>query len=318
MPSEFELIARYFARPAKRTVLGVGDDAALLRAGPGMELAVSTDMLVGGTHFTDDADPHRLGHKALAVNLSDMAAMGAEPRWAFLALSLPAVDASWLRAFSTGFFALAREHGVDLAGGDTTRGPLNLCITIIGEVPRGRALRRESAKAGDDIWVSGMLGAAALGLGYRQALLTLSRRDAARCMRALDQPQPRLRLGMALRGLAHAAIDISDGLLADLGHICERSSLGADLWLDRIPRPRLSSKIEDGPRLLQALVAGGDDYELCFTAPIARRSAIARLSRRLRLPLTCVGTMRRGRKVRLLDADGRLVHYAKGGFDHFG
>ena len=318
MPSEFELIRRYFSRPARRAVLGVGDDAALVRLPREMELAVSTDMLVCGTHFLPAADPRRLGHKALAVNLSDMAAMGAQPRWAFLSLSLPKVDVRWLRAFSSGFYALARAHGVDLAGGDTTRGPLNLCITILGAVPRGKALRRDGARPLDDIWVSGALGTAALGLAHRQGRIALHARDAARCARALDMPQPRIRLGIALRGLANSAIDVSDGVLADLGHICERSQLGADVWLERIPHSRLLSRVSERAVANRALIAGGDDYELCFTASAARRGAITRLARRVGVPLSCVGSMRAGRGVRLIDSSGREIAYRKGGFDHFG
>ncbi|MDP1636422.1 MAG: thiamine-phosphate kinase, partial [Gallionellaceae bacterium] len=217
--SEFDLIKRFFTRPAPGAILGVGDDAALLRVGEGMELAVSTDMLVSGTHFLPDADPFLLGHKALAVNLSDLAAMGATPRWATLAIALPSADEDWLRRFSDGFFVLADEFGVELVGGDTTRGPLNLCVTIMGEVPQGRALRRDGAQAGDDIWISGTLGDAALGLAQLQGKTVLPDDMRERCLAALQQPQPRIALGMALRGIAHSAIDISDGLLADLGHI---------------------------------------------------------------------------------------------------
>ncbi len=316
MPSEFDVIARYFTRPAKRTVLGVGDDAALVRASAGEELAISTDMLVCGTHFVPTADPRKLGHKALAVNLSDMAAMGARPRWAFLSLALPRIDAGWLRAFARGFFALAERYGVDLAGGDTTRGPLNLCVTVVGAVPRGTALRRDRARAGDDVWVSGRLGAAALGVAHQQGRVRLPPKALSVCMRALDEPQPRVELGMALRATARSAIDISDGLAADLGHICERSQLGADVWIDRLPRSPLLRAVK--PELAaQALVAGGDDYELCFTAPPARRKAIEALARRLGVALSVVGTMRRGKGVRLLRADGRAIHLRKGGFDHF-
>ncbi|RPI47653.1 MAG: thiamine-phosphate kinase [Betaproteobacteria bacterium] len=318
MPSEFELIARYFTRPVKRAVLGVGDDAALLRVGKGMEIAVSTDMLVCGTHFVAGADPRKLGHKSLAVNLSDMAAMAAVPRSVFLSLALPKAEPAWLRAFSAGFLALARAHGAELVGGDTTRGPLNICVTIMGEVPRGRALRRDHARAGDDVWVSGALGTAAIGLAHQQGRVQLSRAEAARCMRALEQPQPRVELGIALRSIAHAAIDVSDGLAADLGHICERSSLGADVWIDRIPRARVLGRLAQPEIVEQALIAGGDDYELCFTAPVRRRADVAALSRRLRLPLTRIGAMRSGRGVRLLRADGRAIQQRKGGWDHFG
>jgi thiamine-monophosphate kinase len=318
MPSEFQLIARYFTRPVRRAVLGVGDDAALCRVAPGMELAASTDMLVSGTHFAPHADPRRLGHKALAVNVSDLAAMGATPRWALLSLSLPGVEPAWLRAFSRGFFALADRFGVDLIGGDTTRGPLNLSVTILGEVPRGQALRRDRARIGDDIWVSGELGTAALGLAHQQGRVRLPAATAARCLRALDLPQPRVALGLGLRGLAHAAIDVSDGLTADLGHICERSGLGADLRIDRIPCAAALAKLADRPLAEQALVAGGDDYELCFTAARRHRGRIEALGARLGLRLGRVGCMRAGRGVRLLRGDGSVYRARKRGFDHFG
>jgi len=210
VPSEFELIRRYFARPARAAVLGVGDDAALLRITSGMELAVSTDLLIEGRHFRAQADARKLGHKALAVNLSDMAAMGATPRWATLALALPAADEAWLAAFSEGFYALAARFGVDLVGGDTTRGPLSIGVTILGEVPAGRALKRSGAMPGDDVWVSGELGGAALGVAHPEIGAAAKR---------LDEPEPRVRLGERLLGIASTAIDVSDGFAQDLGHI---------------------------------------------------------------------------------------------------
>ena len=317
-PGEFELIQRYFARPAQHALLGVGDDAALLEPAAGMALAVSADMLVAGTHFFPDADPRSLGHKALAVNLSDMAAMGAAPRWALLSLALPSADASWLKPFAAGFLALARSHGVDLVGGDTTRGPLNLSVTIIGEVPPRAALRRDAARAGDDVWVSGALGEAALGIAHGKGRVQLAAAELARCMRRLERPTPRIALGIALRGIAHAAIDISDGLAADLGHICERSKLGADVRLAQLPRSPLLARLADHRLMHEALLSGGDDYELCFTAPARRRSDVQVLSKRLGLALTRIGAMRRGRGVRLLRADGSLARIGQRGFDHFG
>jgi len=318
MPSEFELIRRYFTLPAKRAVLGVGDDAALMRARAGMELAVSTDMLVAGTHFFADANPRRLGHKSLAVNLSDMAAMGAIPRWALLSLALPAAEPAWLRAFSSGFLALARAHDVDLVGGDTTRGPLNICVTIIGEVPRGRALRRDGARASDDVWTSGRLGEAALAVAHRKRRVRLTAPEVVRCTRALELPLPRVALGCALRNLAHSAIDISDGLAADLGHICERSGLGAEVWIDAIPRSPTLRRLSATKIGLDALLAGGDDYELCFTAGQQARGRILRLAAQMGLALTRIGCMRRGQGVHFTDSDGRVISWAKRGFDHFG
>ena len=319
--SEFELIQRYFTHPARRAVLGVGDDAALVRVGRGMELAISVDMLVSGTHFLPDADPERLGHKALAVNLSDMAAMGASPLWATLGLALPRADARWLAAFARGFMRLARSHRVELIGGDTTRGPLTICVQIMGEVPAGAALRRDGARAGDDVWVSGTLGDAALALAAARGELDFGRREHASLRARLDVPAPRLARGVALRGIAASAIDVSDGLVADLGHICERSGVAAEVWLERLPRSRAMRKSLPRPPALAALMAGGDDYELCFTARRERRAAIARLARRLGTPLTPVGRIlergRRGPRVTVLDAASRPVVLRRRGFEHF-
>ncbi len=322
--SEFDLIKRYFTRPAPGAELGVGDDAALLRVAPGMELAVSTDMLVSGTHFLPDADPFLLGHKTLAVNLSDMAAMGATPRWALLSLSLPEENAAWLQKLSDGFFALAAQYHVDLIGGDTTRGPLNLCVTIMGETPQGAALRRSGAQAGDDIWVSGSLGDAALALAQLQGKVQLPAADFARCARALHQPQPRVSLGLALRGLASSAIDISDGLLADLGHILECSNLGAELELDALPlSPQMSGLLAnaaDGAKrdlALHCALAGGDDYELCFTAPAGKRDKIEQLAGVLGLPLARIGVIVAGSGSIVRAADGRVLQIRESGYDHF-
>jgi thiamine-monophosphate kinase len=318
--SEFEIIRRYFTHRARHAVLGVGDDAALVRARRGTELAVSVDMLVAGRHFSHDADPERLGHKALAVNLSDMAAMGACPRWATLAIALPAADARWIGSFMRGFMRLARRHGVDLVGGDTTRGPLNISVQIIGEVPAGMALRRDRARAGDDVWVSGALGDAALALAAGKRQLALTRRERARLEERLHAPVPRIALGKALRGIARSGIDVSDGLVADLGHICERSRVAATVRFDAIPASAAVRRNLGLPAARAALLAGGDDYELVFTAGRAQRETIARLSKRLRLKLTCIGniTRRRGaRLVTVLDAGGRPVTVGRTGYKHF-
>ncbi|GAB5606334.1 thiamine-phosphate kinase [Sideroxyarcus sp. TK5] len=317
--SEFDLIRQYFTRPTPNTILGVGDDAALLAVSPGMELAVSTDMLVGGTHFYLDTDPRQLGHKTLAVNLSDLAAMGAQPRWATLSLSLPQAHDDWLQAFSEGFFALANAHGVELVGGDTTRGPLNLCVTIMGEVPQGQALRRSGAQVGDDIWVSGVLGEAALGLAQLQDRVQLPESERQTCLAALQQPQPRVALGLALRDFAHSAIDISDGLLADLKHILDSSGVAAELRYDRLPKcPFLTASGEEMAVLAQdCVLSGGDDYELCFTAPLARREQIMALAAPLHLPLTRVGKIVSGQGCKLRAADGSVMKVEKEGYDHF-
>jgi len=317
MASEFGLIEKYFTRPTPSATLGVGDDAALLAVSPGMELAISTDMLVAGTHFFPDADPRKLGWKTLAVNVSDLAAMGAQPRWATLALSLPQADDSWLAAFADGFFKCAGQYGVELIGGDTTRGPLNLSVTIMGEVPKHQALRRDAARPGDDIWVSGTLGGAALGLAVLQHKVQLDETDLAHCLRALETPQPRVSLGLALRGIAHAAIDISDGLLADLGHILERSNVGAEVRFDALPaHPALSPwLVEDWAR--NCLLAGGDEYELCFTASPERCEAVAAIGARLNLPLACIGCVVEDAGLTLLDVAGKPMRTGKSGYDHF-
>ena len=319
--SEFELIHRYFTHPARGAVLGVGDDAALVRVGRGMELAISADMLVAGRHFVPDADPERLGHKALAVNLSDMAAMGATPRWATLALALPRADARWLAAFARGFMRLARRHRVDLIGGDTTRGPLAICVQIMGEVPSGKALRRDHARAGDDVWVSGALGDAALALAAARGELRFARRERALLEAKLDAPAPRVALGTALRGVARSAIDVSDGLIADLGHICERSGVAAEVWLARLPRSQALEKVLPRAVALAALLAGGDDYELCFTASPARRPVLPAIGLRHRIELTRIGSIvrrRRGKPLVIVRGmDGAPVTPGQAGFQHF-
>lgn len=317
MPSEFDLIARHFTRPAPGAVLGVGDDAALMRASPGMDLAVSTDMLVAGRHFYPDTDPYLLGRKALAVNLSDLAAMGARPRWATLALALPEPDESWLAAFSAGLLELAAEYGVDLVGGDTTRGPLNLCITILGEVEAGRALRRDAARAGDDIWVSGNLGGAALALRFLQGQAALPEEAARDALARLEAPIPRVALGRALVvGQVRAAIDLSDGLLGDLGHILERSGLGAEVQVDALPlHPALAQVSLEAARA--CALAGGDDYELCFTANPAQHATILAAAALAGVTVSRIGWTRTEPGLTLRDRSGALVTAPGRGFDHF-
>ena len=315
--SEFDLIARHFMRPAANAVLGVGDDCALLNVTNGMDLAVSTDTMVSGTHFFPEVDPEHLGHKALAVNLSDMAAMGAMPYWATLALTLPSVDHAWLGGFAKGFFDLAEEFNVSLVGGDTTRGPLSLNVTIMGEVPAGAALRRSGAKAGNDIWVSGHLGDAALAIAHRKGLLKLDDADVEEALMHLYEPMPRVQLGQALRGMATSAIDISDGLLGDLGHICRLSGVGATVELPMVPVSSIGAKHLATPEGRTAIVAGGDDYELCFTAHPNSRDSIEDLTDMLGIPLSRVGQIKRGKGVSLLGADGRPVKVDGRGYDHF-
>jgi thiamine-monophosphate kinase len=317
LSSEFELIARHFMRPAANAVLGVGDDAALVDVSNGMDLAVSTDTMVSGTHFFPDVDPENLGHKALAVNLSDMAAMGAMPYWAMLALTLPSVNHDWLAAFAKGFFDLAEEFNVSLVGGDTTRGPLSLTVTIMGEVPAGAALRRSGAKVGNDVWVSGRVGDAALAVAHRHGRIRLDEAEYAEAVMRLYEPTPRVALGQALRGLATSAIDISDGLLADLGHICRLSKVGAKVELPLVPLSPIGARHAHSPAGLDAIAAGGDDYELCFTAPVNSRESIAELTQILGVQLTRIGAISRGKGVSLLGADGKPVSIDGHGFDHF-
>jgi thiamine-monophosphate kinase len=315
--NEFDLIRKYFTRPAPNTLLGIGDDAALLQVGTGNVLAVSSDMLVSGTHFLPDTDPFLLGHKTLAVNLSDIAAMGATPRWATLAIALPEADEAWLEKFSAGFFALAQQHGVDLVGGDTTRGPLNLCVTIFGEVPAQQALRRSGAQPGDEVWVSGTLGDAALALAHLQGRIELSGEELATCAQVLHQPQPRVALGLALRGIASSAIDISDGLLADLGHILEASRAGAQIDLASLPVSLAMQPHAATPPGMQCILSGGDDYELCFTAPGARHAEITAIGSRLSLRLSCIGNIVAGNGCIVHDAAGNQLNPGSGGYEHF-
>lgn len=314
--SEFELIRQYFERQAivrDDVVLGIGDDAALLRVPEGYELVVTVDTLIAGVHFPEHTASAAIGHKALAVNLSDLAAMGAEPAWFTLALTLPEGDAVWLEGFASGLHDLAMQAGVALVGGDTTRGPLSITIQAMGLVPQGQALRRDGAHAGDLIYVSGRLGAAGLALDGLQGRLTVTAGEQASLQPGLDRPQPRLVDGMKLRGLASSAIDISDGLLADLGHILERSGgLGASLRLADIPLAAVGA-IAYETRLRAALYAG-DDYELCFTVPVSRSENLAAV-----LPdARCIGVVEMEPGLRGITSAGERIALDVRGYDHFG
>jgi thiamine-monophosphate kinase len=331
---EFELIRRYFERPPRRALLGVGDDCALIAArfpdrlgsptGAGAAiadpsftdsaLAVTTDMLVAGRHFFPDVSPRSLGHKALAVNLSDLAAMGAEPLGFTLALALPEVNEAWIEEFARGLLDLADAADCELLGGDTTRGPLTLSITALGRVLTSQALRRDAAQAGDDVWVSGALGAAAYAVREALAGRALAPGHAAR--EQMERPQPRIAVGRALLGFAHAAIDVSDGLVADLGHICERSAVGAELDWSSIPVDSSLASLAEAERQALAL-AGGDDYELLFSAPTEHRAQIDSVAARCGVPLTRIGKIVSGAGVRVQDASGRSINIGRGGFDHF-
>ena len=321
---EFDLIARYFTRPVRRAALGVGDDCALLAPAPGMQLAVSSDMLVEGRHFFAGTDPQRLGHKALAVNLSDLAACGARPRGFTLALALPEANEAWLQAFAQGLLQLADAHGCELVGGDTTQGPLNICITVFGEVPTGQALLRSGAQPGDDIYVSGTLGEARLALDALRGQFALPANMLAHLRQRLERPTPRVALGLALRGVASSALDLSDGLLGDLGHILRASGVGAcidtskTINLIAISARSISATGQfDADYLQQCTLAGGDDYELAFTAAPARRGAVAAAAQASGTAVARIGVVEGAPGLRLIDAQGRPVAQRYASFDHF-
>jgi thiamine-monophosphate kinase len=348
MSAEFDLIQHYFSRQAPSALLGVGDDAALLQPAADHCLAVSCDTLVAGIHFFPDADPFYLGWKALAVNLSDLAAMGATPRWVTLALTLPHIEPAWLERFSAGLYQCAEQYHVDLVGGDTTRGNLSMTLTVIGEVPlnvmpepasfqsghstlpqrddapftparhrSSSALRRDGARIGDTVWVSGELGTAALALASLQSRLVLDARLTDEFAQHLHRPVPRVALGIALRGIAHSAIDISDGLVADLGHILQASGLAGVIDYAHIPVHQQAAGVADKPMLQQCVLSGGDDYELCFTAPASATNKIIDLGMRLDLKLTAIGCLEAGAGLRVRDDLGCDILARHAGYDHF-
>ncbi|PLZ03349.1 thiamine-phosphate kinase [Burkholderia sp. WAC0059] len=326
MLSEFSLIDRFFARRARsrtrRAELGIGDDCALIAPFAGEMLAVSTDMLVEGRHFFPDIEPRALGHKALAVNLSDLAAMGAAPLGFTLAFALPAPREAWLEAFSDGLFELADRFDCELIGGDTTAGPLNLCLTVFGSVPPQAALRRDAARPGDDVWISGTPGDARAGLGVLRGEWSAPPGDMAAFRRALEYPEPRIALGLALRGLAHAALDISDGLAGDLLHILERSRVNARIDVDALPRSPALARLPAAVQR-QCTLAGGDDYELCFTAAPAQRGAIEAAAQQAGARATRIGTIAAlgpadtAPAIAWHDATGAPLTLTLQGFDHF-
>ena len=335
---EFELIRRFFTRPTPKAVVGVGDDCAVLQVAPGMQMAISTDMLVAGRHFFHDVDPRSLGHKALAVNLSDLAACGARPMAFTLALALPEANPAWLQAFSEGLWALADSHGCELVGGDTTQGPLTINITVFGEVPSSQpgptgqpgtqALLRSGAQSGDDIYVSGHLGDARLALEERLGHIELPPEVRAAVSRRLDWPTPRIALGLALRAVASAAADISDGLVGDLGHILDQSGVGAtinaSLAIELIASKSYFTRAEaqfdqyNSEQLMRRCVfSGGDDYELVFTASPHRRSAVLAASAAAATPVTRIGQIERAPGLRLVDANAQPMTSTFASFDHF-
>ena len=312
---EFDLIARIRARAKSRddVVLGIGDDAALLRVPADKLLVVATDTLNAGMHFPDETAPADIGWKALAVNLSDLAAMGAQPAWCTLSLSLPDSDAAWIDAFLDGFLALADAHGIALVGGDTTRGPLSACVTVHGLVDAGRVLRRDAARAGDEVWVTGTLGDAAGALAQWQAQQPIDPALRAR----LDRPTPRIATGLALAGIAHAGIDISDGLLADLGHVCVASRVGAEIDIDALPASSALQAAFDRAACRALQASGGDDYELCFTAASDRHEAIVRIAENTGVAVTCIGRVVAGSGVHAALGDGSEWTPPRAGYVHF-
>lgn len=316
---EFDLIKRYFKRPARLADVGIGDDCAIWTPSPGHQLAVSTDMLVEGRHFLSTVDPQRLGHKALAVNLSDLAACGASPKVFLLSLSMPRVDPTWLAGFSQGLFALSDEHGCELIGGDTTQGPLNISITVMGEVPTGQSILRSGAQAGDDLYVSGHLGDARLALESFRGHISLPQTVFETARGRMEMPSPRVSLGHSLRGLATSMADISDGLLGDLGHILLSSDVGADIdWSACQALLSVSTAWScPGDMLMTCVLSGGDDYELVFTAPSTSRHAVLEAAITSGTRITRIGSIKPEKQLTVRDAQGRPIAHGLQSFDHF-
>lgn len=316
---EFELIDRFFKRAPRQAEVGIGDDCAVWTPRPGHQLACSADMLVEGRHFLSTVNPQYLGHKALAVNLSDLAACGASPRAFLLSLSLPRVDEAWLSGFSQGLFALADAHACELIGGDTTQGPLNIAITVIGEVPTGQAILRSGARPFDDLYVSGNLGDARLALQAFRGQISLPQTvfDLARLR--LETPSARIDLGVALRGVASAMADVSDGLLGDLTHVLKSSGVGARIELEAIADLMLTRDLWDCPRevLWSCVLSGGDDYELVFTAPVALRSQVQAAAQACQTPVTRIGSITADTDLLLMTANGTPLSHNFHCFDHF-
>lgn len=316
MISEFDLIDKYFKRKPISATLGVGDDCALLTPKMGTQIAISSDMLVSGIHFFADTDPYQLGHKSLAVNLSDLAAMGAKPIGFTLALSLPEINEPWLKAFSEGMFALANQFHCELIGGDTTHGPLNICITIFGEIPIDHAIRRDRAMPNDDIWVSGTLGDARCALEHLLHNTTLDLNVFKALEPRLLKPTPRIELGISLRNIAHSALDISDGLIGDLQHILDASHLGATIYPDEVPKSDALLQCDFNLQRI-ATLTGGDDYELCFTAPQNKRDAVLKAAASCDVLVKRIGYTQKELGLRLLNLDGTPIEFNHTSFDHF-
>ena len=313
MTSEFEIIERYFKKKMRQTALGIGDDAAMINVQKNYQLAISSDMLVENTHFLKNTNPSHLGWKSLAVNLSDIAAMGATPKWATLSISLPKINHAWLKKFSEGFFKCADKFGIDLIGGDTTKGSLSISITIMGEIKKNTSLLRSGAKINDDIWVTGQLGLAAMGLANLQGKLKLPPRIKIKCIRALETPSPKTSLSAYLPRYANSCIDISDGLMQDLRHILKASKVGATLLLNHIP----CEKFIQASKQYQFVLNGGDDYELLFTAAKKNRSHIKKIAKRTNTPVSVIGSITENQVLQILNEQGKSIKFNPKGFDHF-
>ena len=313
MSSEFEIIDRYFKKKMKQTALGVGDDAAIINIKKNREIVISSDMLVENVHFLKNANPARLGWKSLAVNLSDIAAMGATPRWATLSISLPKINHGWLEEFSKGFFKCADQFGIDLIGGDTTKGPLTISITTMGDIKKNKSLLRSGAKINDDIWVTGQLGMASMGLASLQGTLKLAPSLKVKCIKALETPIPKVLIGSHLSRYANSCIDISDGLVQDLKHVLKASTVGASLLLNEIPY----DPFIHASKKYQFALNGGDDYELLFTAPKKHRLAIEKIAKKTDTAINIIGVITKNKPLKIMDQKGKSISFNKRGFDHF-
>ena len=313
MTSEFEIIERYFKKKMKQTALGIGDDAAIINVQKNHQLVISSDMLIETIHFLKNTNPSHLGWKSLAVNLSDIAAMGAKPKWATLSISLPKINHVWLKKFSEGFFKCANQFGIDLVGGDTTKGPLSISITIMGEIKKNQGLLRSGAKINDDIWVTGQLGLASMGLASLQKKLKLAPRLNAKCIKALEMPTPKVSLGYHLSRYTNSCIDISDGLIQDLNHILKASKVGATLLLNDIP----CEKFIHTSKQYQFVLNGGDDYELLFTAPKKNRSFIKKIAKKTNTVVNIIGAITYKKDLKIVNAQGKSLTFDLMGFDHF-
>ena len=313
MTSEFEIIERYFKKKMKQTLLGVGDDAAIINLQKNHQLVISSDMLIETIHFLKNTNPSHLGWKSLAVNLSDIAAMGAKPKWATLSISLPKINHVWLKKFSEGFFKCANQFGIDLVGGDTSKGPLSISITIMGEIKKNQGLLRSGAKINDDIWVTGQLGLASMGLASLQKKLKLAPRLNAKCIKALEMPTPKVSLGYHLSRYTNSCIDISDGLIQDLNHILKASKVGATLLLNDIP----CEKFIHTSKQYQFVLNGGDDYELLFTAPKKNRSYIKKIAKKTNTVVNIIGAITYKKDLKIVNAQGKSLTFDLMGFDHF-